>query len=473
MPAQGSNGYGTFKAECRKCGCGMSISRKDDPKAAAFREWTAEERLAVEETVRKGGPIYCPVDGTLIERRYDSLPGTFPRGPVTEVLCERCAQVYVRPRGTAAEQAAVDSSVDEGPAVRRKYISESAVNMLCSRPVLIQRHKMDDAKFLKIADEMPFHIYMICRRPRITFDPASITYGDKSISAQFIVHERTGPIYVPFTTGMDVEPEKRPIKCEYPYNEVRILDEKGDLIIGCHASYLLSQTAGDLHDYSQMKHLDLEVLYVGQAYGKEGERTAPNRLKNHETLLAIYAELAANAPEDEIWLAMLSFEPPITLMSLDGRQQHTAEVTGDADLAHLFNVLDTPVAERQRVCFAEAALIRHFQPKYNDKFKYNFPNPAHETYSQCYDLDLNAVAVELHFEELRLRLYSPTIPPQYNILVEFPLHSPELRQSIFDFAVKIPAKPAEPVKPKVADVKFEDVTQGDGKDLAKGEKVTK
>ncbi|QDV73643.1 hypothetical protein [Botrimarina mediterranea] len=352
---------------------------------------------------------------------------------------------------------AVDATDDDGPKAKRKYLSEGCVNMFCSRPVLVQRHQMDGAEFLKLAKESPFHIYMICRRPRITFDPTSISYGDMTMTARFVVHERTGPVYVPFTTEMSVEPEKRPIKCDYPHNEVRILDDKGELVVGLHAGYMMSMIGSDLHDPTQIKHVDLEVLYVGQAYGKEGERTAPDRLKNHETLLAIYAELAANAPEDEIWLALLSFEPPITILSFDGRQQHTAEVTGDADLAHMLRMLDNPVTERQRVCFAEAALIRHFQPKYNDKFKYNFPNPSHETYSACYDVDLNAVAVEIRFEELWHRLYSQAQPPQYNIVVTFPLHSKELRQSMFDLLRVVPPKTDGPVKAYVTPTPIEEV----------------
>src|SRR5947209_953584 len=68
---RGGRGYGALTAECRKCGCGMSFSRKDDPTAPSFREWTTEERLAMEEKVLEGGPIYCPVDGTLCEHKYD------------------------------------------------------------------------------------------------------------------------------------------------------------------------------------------------------------------------------------------------------------------------------------------------------------------------------------------------------------------------------------------------------------------
>lgn len=228
-----------------------------------------------------------------------------------------------------------------------KYVSEGCLNMFCPSPVLIQRHRMNDPRFLEIAETMPFHIYMICRRPRITFDPASIVYGNNDMTARFVVHTRDGHVSVPFTTRMTIDdPSKRPIKCEYPYNEVRILDENGELIVGFSAAHMMSLTGRDLHDYTHIKHLDLEVLYVGQAYGKNGERTAPDRLQAHETLLAVYADLAANAPEDDIWLALLSFEEPITILSFDGREQQI-EITGDADLEHMSNLIDNPVVDRQ------------------------------------------------------------------------------------------------------------------------------
>ena len=48
---------------------------------------------------------------------------------------------------------------------------------------------------------------------------------------------------------------------------------------------------GSAHD-----DLDLEVLYVGQAYGPDGRRSASERLAKHETLQAIYGEAVRRSP---------------------------------------------------------------------------------------------------------------------------------------------------------------------------------
>ncbi len=315
---------------------------------------------------------------------------------------------------------------------QRKYTSELCVNMLCSQPVLIQPHNLGHPSFLEYAVEMPFHIYMICRRPRITFETDSLAYQGRNVMGEFIVHEKGKRVSVPFTVEMPMDPPLMVFKCDYPHSDVKILDENGRVVIEIHASHLMCNVSAGLHDMSQMKHLDLEVLYVGQAYGKDGERTAPDRLKNHETLLEVYQHLSSAAPLDEVWIALLHFEDPFFIISFDGRDKSTT-VTGDEDAAHFNNVIDNPVSERQRICFAEAAIIRHFQPQYNNNFKYNFPNPAHGTYASCYELDLNAVAVEVQFEELFTRMYSHAQPPVHTSYIKFPLHDTSDRKSMFDF----------------------------------------
>jgi hypothetical protein len=314
----------------------------------------------------------------------------------------------------------------------RKYVTEGCLNMLCSGPVLLQHQNLDHPQMLELSQDHNFHIYMICRRPRITFDPAFTTVDGRKVTGRFIVHTPQGQLPVPFSETMSVDPSERRLESDYPYNQVKILDGNGRLIVAFHAAHLMSLLRPTLLDPFHSKYVDLEVLYVGQAYGTDGERKAPDRLKSHETLLAIYAEFAASFPDDEIWLVLLAFDPPVLILSIDGRTESfgTTEVENDA---HMLELIDDPIDDRQRICFAEAALIRYFQPIYNDKFKYNFPNPAHGTYSQCYDLDLNAIAVELQSEELHSRIYSHVVEPQWIHFIEFPLHSRELRKYMFDF----------------------------------------
>ena len=46
----------------------------------------------------------------------------------------------------------------------------------------------------------------------------------------------------------------------------------------------------------------------------------------------------------------------------------------------------------------EAALINYFKPEYNVNFIDNFPDENHKGYKKYYDLDYNALSVELDLE---------------------------------------------------------------------------
>ena len=84
---------------------------------------------------------------------------------------------------------------------------------------------------------------------------------------------------------------------------------------------------------------------------------------------------------------------------------------------------------------AKAALIRNFQPPYNKVFKITFPSPAHKTYSQCYDLDLNAVIVEVDTSNIRAEIWSSFRTRNEHHIASFPLHSPEERRSMFEMLI--------------------------------------
>ena len=95
-------------------------------------------------------------------------------------------------------------------------------------------------------------------------------------------------------------------------------------------------------------------------------------------------------------------------------------------------VLTTPITEKQRIGFTEAALIKYFLPEFNDKFKKNFPSRKDGTYTECYDLDLNAVVVELDTSDIKSHLWTSTVDANPFHHAYFPLHSEESRKAIFD-----------------------------------------
>jgi hypothetical protein len=315
----------------------------------------------------------------------------------------------------------------------RKYISEFGLNMMANQILILQQTHMAE---LTEADFEPYHqchVYAVARRPRISLDPASIVISPETFRASCVTHRRGEKAVYDFEFPNNPKRRIAKCECEYPYADLRLFDANNDLVLeGSVAQWMVMGGAGRFRP----ELVDLEILYIGQAYGADGQRTAPKRLRHHETLQMIYAEAIQRSPDMDIWLALFSFEE-MMVASFDGRSG-AYDTTEDEDLAHMYEVLGTPMTEKQRINYTEAALIRYFRPPYNSEFKDNFPNPAHVSYSECYELDLNSVMVEVNTGEsgcnAGCNFWSEAAPAQPVHLVSFQLHSAEERRAMFELA---------------------------------------
>ena len=270
----------------------------------------------------------------------------------------------------------------------------------------------------------PCHIYLIGRRPRVAIIPESIQFKNGSISGEFAIQRGASSDKHKFSAAHEFGTDELKLECPYPHSEFKIINAAGQQIFRSKAAFLVAILGPDFWTL-----LDFEVLYVGQSYGEDGDRSAPDRLQNHSTLQSIYAEAIRLSPDIEIWISLWSFEASL-LASFDGITK-TYGTTPEQDEKHRKNVLRIGITEQQKISFTEAALIRYFQPEYNVAFKDTFPSPAHKTYAECYDIDLNLVSAELQTEQLRCRFWSPKVAPAWVHFAKFHLHSPEERRGMF------------------------------------------
>jgi hypothetical protein len=103
-------------------------------------------------------------------------------------------------------------------------------------------------------------------------------------------------------------------ECPYPYNYLNFFDASGKRVKWWKASVLAHYITNEALE----KELPLEVIYVGQAYGGDGRRTAIDRLQKHETLQNIYSEAMARSPHMDIWITLWSFTSRL-ITAIDGR----------------------------------------------------------------------------------------------------------------------------------------------------------
>lgn len=309
----------------------------------------------------------------------------------------------------------------------RKYFTETALNLHTSTVIMIppdQLHR-DAAPPEGFIDAVAdCHIYLICRRPRLSYDPSTFKFNLPESTGHFLrringKEERIGfrkKIGIPNGAAIEVGP--------YPHREILIKSkDEEDRIIPANVMVHQMHVTDDAVR-------DLEVIYVGQAFG-DGNRNALDRLRSHATLQQILAEQAAQRPDDEIMLLLFKYEMQF-FTSMDGITK--SGISDERDTEHFLNIVDNPPTEKQQIAIAEAGLIRYFAPDYNEKYKNSFPHDQLKILEDCYKLDFAGLVVEINTEDVLAPLWSPNTKGKgVHHIAQFDLHDLKVRRSFFSF----------------------------------------
>ncbi|ENJ0996304.1 hypothetical protein AB0243_000299 [Vibrio vulnificus] len=177
----------------------------------------------------------------------------------------------------------------------------------------------------------------------------------------------------------------------------------------------------------QSEGICFEVKYIGQAYGRDGSRSALDRLVKHETLQKIAIK---GVPEGyKLSLLLLEVEPNtsmVTAFTPNAQSKGTDATRIKAGLDKLFGTSDP-----ERISLYEAALIRYFSPEYNKEFKNSFPSTNLKILQDCYEKDFSAVFAQICIDELPFMLFSDTVKPKQYHMSKHDLHKDDDRKVFF------------------------------------------
>lgn len=252
----------------------------------------------------------------------------------------------------------------------------------------------------------PCNIYFILQRPKVTIDSNSVKINGNKADFDLIIHHPTEGGIVPVSMILEKAKSKIKFHTEYPYNLFAFSDNNG-VLFGARPGTLIDSSL--IQNNFDLPILDYEVLYIGQAYGNDGKRTALDRLSSHETLQKIYTHSLSQNPDSDIWVMLTNFSQDSILISAGSdliKVNNNDTKIQDVKVEHFFNNNGFSISERQKINFTEAALIRYFQPKYNIEFKDSFPSSKHKSYTECYSLDIKALAVEIDTFENTRKIYT-------------------------------------------------------------------
>ena len=171
----------------------------------------------------------------------------------------------------------------------------------------------------------------------------------------------------------------------------------------------------------------LKVLYIGQAYGKDGSRNALDRLLKHEMLQKIAVK---GIPDGyRLTLLLLEIQPGNTMFTLFNPRAKDKDQSAQRISSGLDKLFNTNEAER--ITLYEASLIRYFQPKYNKEFKDSFPSTNMKVLADCYDKDFAALVAEICIDELPFKMFTETVTAKQYHRAKHDLHDDEARKVFF------------------------------------------
>lgn len=307
---------------------------------------------------------------------------------------------------------------------------EHCLNMSATELFLLQQDSFDDKNLVEFLRQFEVHIYLICKSPRIKIDPELVEITDDIIKIGFYNEGRNGRVDWSIETVNRPDQRIKDFKCEYPFHEITFYQEGEIEYVSQKASTLLRILSSQQGLYAPL--LDLEVVYVGQAFGEDGNRITADRLMKHEKAQRIYFDTMEKDPDKEVWLLNMVFEP--SLISMNNLSAIISKEEFNSGWDHYEKIQETPLSKDQQITVVEACLINYFNTQqYNKEYLGTFPSPEHVKYQDCYELDFNNVSFEFETSTLWTQLWSKSVSPNDMHYGKFFLHDEKERKNMFEW----------------------------------------
>lgn len=139
----------------------------------------------------------------------------------------------------------------------------------------------------------------------------------------------------------------------------------------------------------------LETIYVGMAYGSDGNRNAFDRISSHSKLQEIISEAYDGQWKEDIVVSLWEMEPSI----ITGMIGTSDSDNVNKDIEHINKIFNGPLDYKQLVSLTEAGIVYHLQPRYNTKLKKTFPDNKAKSYSEIYFREFDGISIEFGLED--------------------------------------------------------------------------
>mgnify|MGYP005864534617 CR=1 FL=1 len=276
-----------------------------------------------------------------------------------------------------------------------------------------------------------YHIYLICKRKKIHYEKTEI---EENIGYTTLFY-------------LDDNFNKEYLRCSHPLDLLKIngikngvfnidcgeeknIEVKDQILI--NSFYVIPD---DIEGTTIKKSLptDLEVMYVGQAFGRKKNKKIDYRIAKHEKIQKIALEILDNSSNEEVLIIGVKIDVNDLSTSIVEFNSQTKKPT----LESIFDLRDKAsqrITPGQEITIFEASLINYFKPKFNEKYKSKFPSTDFTSIDEIYKTDFDYSAMTLDTKPVRIRVFSDKIKePKYIHSMHFPLKTKRDKKSFYEY----------------------------------------
>ena len=179
---------------------------------------------------------------------------------------------------------------------------------------------------------------------------------------------------------------------------------------------------------------DLEVMYIGQAFGRTKTKNIDYRISNHEKIQKIALEVLDTGSNEEVLIIGINVKINDSGMSIVPNNFNLENAYKSGQFRELRNNAANRIPDAQAITIFEASLIKYFQPKLNTIHKNTFPSPSFKSYKEIYQVDFLYSAITVDTSPIEVRTFSQHRNERNFVHLEmFSLTDVHEKENLFDF----------------------------------------
>lgn len=308
------------------------------------------------------------------------------------------------------------------------------LNFYSSKLCIFNPSDLEQSEVQKEIESDKYHIYLICKRKKIHFESSEEKEG-VGYTTLFYLDGNFEKVYLRYKYSLE-ELKINEVKDGYYNVDIGKLKRQvvRDYLMINYFAFLVSDIIGDKEKIALPS--DLEVMYIGQAFGRTETKKIDYRLANHDKIQKIALDILNKSSNEEvlvIGIKVATNDLSTSIVTIDSKKE---EPTLESILK-LREKAAKRITEGQEITVFEASLIKYFQTDLNTEYKGTFPSPDFKSYRQIYDTDFDYSAVAIDTRPVGVRIYSGHINERkYVHYQHFPLTTESDKKSLFEYLLE-------------------------------------